>query len=396
MKLIQKKMLAVVLNSFDPLNANKYTVTDGTRGSFDTSEDDLNAAKGLMGDNAEGTKYKATKADVYKMLIKKVVNLNGQCVSNAWLKFMELFKFIEPYVCKDNLSVFMNAELPGSSICALNHFMKTRGINYEWIASSFVPEAGQSQLEDRYGLLGGCPENWLIGGTEINVSDCVKNNSADFNGNMTDSEQVKMCINLYKSRRNKCDLYTSDAGMDVSSDYARQEEMNFKLHLGCAIVGLSCLSSGGTLICKHYTFYRDDSRALLWYYQQFFKTVILTKPVTSRPYNSETYVIGLDFKMPENGETLLTEMYDLLSNSPAEAVIKIVAEAANEIGTNERFQMFHDIFVGRQIEFLHEKAEMDSTDAKVDVRLYDRACNLWLTNMGIKKIDTEDHLCCKK
>lgn len=380
MKLVQKKILAVSLNS------DKVAVIDGIRGSFDTSEDDLNAAKMLISNNTTGT----TKADVYKMLLKKVRALNGQCVSNAWLKFMEIFKFIESSICREGLNVFMNAELPGAAICALNHFMKNRNINYTWTASSFMPVSGKAQLEDRYGLLECNPENWLIRSTETG--------SEEFTGDMTDSKQVKICIDLYKQKNNgRCDLYTSDAGMDVSSNYAGQEEMNFKLHLGCAIVGLSCISLGGTLICKHYTFYQDSSKALLWYYQQFFETVTLMKPVTSRPYNSETYVVGINFMMPENGETLLAEMFNILDNNESCETTNVISNRAAEVTANDRFQMFHDIFVGRQIEFLREKASMDSgKDVKIDTRLYDRACNFWLSNMGIKEIDPNDHLVCRK
>lgn len=392
MKLVQKKILAVSLNS------DKVAVIDGIRGSFDTSEDDLNAAKMLISNNTTGT----TKADVYKMLLKKVRALNGQCVSNAWLKFMEIFKFIESSICKNGLNVFMNAELPGAAICALNHFMKNRNINYTWTASSFMPVSGKAQLEDRYGLLECNPENWLIRSTETG--------SEEFTGDMTDSKQVKICIDLYKQKNNgRCDLYTSDAGMDVSSNYAGQEEMNFKLHLGCAIVGLSCISLGGTLICKHYTFYQDSSKALLWYYQQFFETVTLMKPVTSRPYNSETYVVGINFMMPENGETLLAEMFNILDNNESCETTNVISNRAAEVTANDRFQMFHDIFVGRQIEFLREKASMDSdtvhgkntvcgknTGIKIDTRLYDRACNFWLSNMGIKEIASDDHLTIKK
>lgn len=372
MKLVQKKILAV------SIKGPEITIIDGIRGSFDTSEEALNKAK------TEAAKVCITRttADVYKMLIKKIKALNGQCVSNAWLKFAEIFKFIEDHLndpMNDHFNVFMNAELPGAFLCSLNHIMKTQysGTGFNWISSSFVPlEANkENELQDSYGLLAGNPENWLN----------ALNDPEGYIGDMTSPEQIKMCINKALKRfPDGLNMYTSDAGMDVSSDYSSQEMMNYKLHLGCAIVGLSVLAPKGMLVCKHYTFFKKCSQRILWYYTQFFDRVILIKPVSSRPYNSETYVVCSGYRRPTDYKDLLDTMFQDLDEYSNKEI--------SEEEYLDRFHLFHDIFVGRQIEFLEEKRKIDSEGTKIDHKLYDRITNSWLHHVRVLKVDSKDHL----
>lgn len=344
MKLIQKKMLAV------SLKGPEITIIDGTRGAFDTSEEELNKAKmnAFIGTNKEiNTK---SPVDIYKPLIKKMGEYNAQRVSNAWLKFYELITFVHelrPMIFNGSLKVFMNAELPGSFLCSMNHFMKKfPATEFDWAASSFIGTDGQ--LQDSYGLLAGNPDKW-------------------FSGDMTSDTDINaLTENVLKKFPGGVNIYTSDAGIDASSNYSEQEIMNHELHLGCFNAGISVLAPGGIMITKHYTFFREGSQEILEGYLQHFERVILVKPVTSRPYNSETYIIGINFLGHTNNYT-----DDILEGI-----------------TRDRLNMFHDIFVGRQIEFLNERISLSD----IPYSEINYSCNLWIKKMKINKIEHSDHL----
>lgn len=223
---------------------------------------------------------------------------HGQHVSNAWLKYFEMYseyKFFKP---GREYRTFLNAELPGSAICALNHYMKTNSINYSWLASSYFPEVGKKSatgasstpLGDSYGLYKKYPSQWTM--------------SEDNNGDMTD---IKCVLDL-ESRFGPSetqpgfDFYSSDAGIDVAEGadgeltFNDQELLNAKLHLGCGLTGLLLLRPGGSMILKQYTCFKMMTVRLILEYSECFEKFYLCKPLTSRPYNSEIYLIGVGFR----------------------------------------------------------------------------------------------------
>lgn len=260
--------------------------------------------------------------DLYTGLKATVRHLyGGQVVTNAWLKMYEMTSEmglalavrvpIAPAgVSGPNrthvLRAFCNAELPGAFICALNHYLcvwypETR---FEWVGSSLYPGPGNTAgrapgevsgeiLGDHYGLYAHNPDRWLM--------------SPEMRGDVTDTADIRALVAGAKARLGEVDLYTSDAGIGVSDDYARQEELTARIHLGQTLVGLMSLRAGGAMVVKTYTFVRPASISLMAVCASVFDSFYVTKPVTSRPANSEVYIIGLGFRglPPELEERLL-------------------------------------------------------------------------------------------
>lgn len=228
--------------------------------------------------------------DTYKSLRSKITDMyHAVIVTNAWLKYWELYSQypLVPHVINRQFTVFFNAELPGAALVAFNQFMKAMrpNIEFDWYASSLLPDDNNSAaLGDNYGLYEKNKSKWLMSDTN--------NGDATLMENILDWEK-KIGPN---SPIGGVDFYSHDAGIDVTDNFNEQEISNAKLHLGCAIAGFITLRIGGTFIAKQYTFFETITWNLILIYARLFDKFYICKPLTSRPYNSEIYLIGLGFK----------------------------------------------------------------------------------------------------
>lgn len=96
----------------------------------------------------------------------------------------------------------------------------------------------------------------------------------------------------------KCDLITGDGGIDVSGDddkYSRQEYLNSSLFFAEIITALSNQTIGGSFILKIYDLYYDITVQMLHLLRMYYQKMFLIKPRTSRPANSEKYVVCVGF-----------------------------------------------------------------------------------------------------
>lgn len=285
---------------------------------FEPDEETLNAAKDALGDvgAGEGATGQAaptagkTRAylhfrgtiDVYADLRREILRIGGEKnASNAFLKYYEIaYSFLQPMRdLPPRVVAFFNAELPGSSMVSFNHYFRTirPDIDYSWYASSLWSSElveGSYGLGDSYGYVANNRDRWLMNDTN--------------NGDMTSVDNILDIASRIGPRGVAgvagVDIYSHDAGIDVSGGesgdvrYDVQEESNMWLHLGCALAGFLTLRTGpATLfIAKQYTFYRTFTWQLILLYASLFDRFYLTKPLTSRPTNSEIYLIGIGFR----------------------------------------------------------------------------------------------------
>jgi hypothetical protein len=92
------------------------------------------------------------------------------------------------------------------------------------------------------------------------------------------------------------DLVTADGGFDYSIDFNKQEQMSSKL-IFCEIVSaLSISKVGGNFVLKVFDIYTKLTVKMLYLLNIYYKEVIITKPHTSRPANSEKYIVCKSFQ----------------------------------------------------------------------------------------------------
>lgn len=266
-------------------------------------------------------------SDPFETLIPHLrKRMNISCCSRGWVKMWEmmtthqLLSFTRqtfddiPIGEGSTVTGLFNCELPGGFLLATSHYARKQGIKLEWWASSLFPSASTSALEDTYGLFQRCPDRWLMSG------------KLGSNGDMTDPRAVRhLCEELAK-KSHKVNLYTADGGMDIGSQYADQEYMHQGLVLGEMIVCLACLAKGGNAVIKMYSFTTDFMQSVILAAACHFEYAFLSKPLTSRPVNSEIYLVLKNFAGVQ--QTLITVMQARLEDVQKSA---LAFESANPL-----------------------------------------------------------------
>lgn len=243
----------------------------------------------------------------YEYLRKEALKpYDAQFVSNAWLKMWELAGEFLPTLIDNSftktrtivkagsrtnsevkqkvselniakiLYSFHVAEAPGSFLLAINHWLYSTypNLEWKWIAESYrdVAEKDSQYLGDRYGIMRKYDENWFYG--------------AEGNGDITSPDNLRS----FQHHLPKCQLVTSDVKSPVS-DYDEEEAQLYAVHVGHILAAMGTLAKGGMTILKTFSYYEARSVNLLFLLTQYFEKVYITKPVTSRPANSETYIV---------------------------------------------------------------------------------------------------------
>jgi 23S rRNA U2552 (ribose-2'-O)-methylase RlmE/FtsJ len=89
---------------------------------------------------------------------------------------------------------------------------------------------------------------------------------------------------------------TADGGFDFSTDFNNQEKMSYRI-IYCEIVSALYIQKiGGNFVCKIFDIHNLFTVKLLWLLSMYYETVIICKPFTSRPANSEKYIICKNFQ----------------------------------------------------------------------------------------------------
>ena len=224
--------------------------------------------------------------------------------TNAALKMYELIYAMGLVDCNKPIYAFCDAELPGAFIVALNHYIKTKCKNtapfFDWVGSSYYPESAAKVgdttiLGDKYGLYANNRAHWLMGPPP----NALPRDSPESTGDLTNKISVQILSSAVHARfkQNKgATLATGDAGIDVSADYTNQENSTALLNYGQVLAAIMSLAPGGNLVTKQYTFNTPFNRSLIALMAYLFEEAYITKPVTSRPANSEIYLVGKGFK----------------------------------------------------------------------------------------------------
>lgn len=103
-------------------------------------------------------------------------------------------------------------------------------------------------------------------------------------------------IVYFRNKVGEADIVTADGGFDFSIDFNKQEELALRL-IFCEIVcALGVQKKGGIFICKVFDLYTHLSIKIMYLLKCVYQTVHIYKPSTSRPANSEKYIIASGFK----------------------------------------------------------------------------------------------------
>jgi len=130
--------------------------------------------------------------------------------------------------------------------------------------------------------------------------DLQKNNNVqllrgkDGTGSLYCHENIESYISTIG--RNTCNLITADGGFDFSNDFNNQEELSTRLILSEIFTCLQLQKYNGVFLLKIYDIHAITTIQLLYILKEMYHSIVFIKPLSSRPANSEKYVLCKGFK----------------------------------------------------------------------------------------------------
>ena len=207
-------------------------------------------------------------------------------LSRAFFKLWELIHLFETPLHnsqKNPIKIIALAEGPGGFIEALHHW---RNIYTPNIKDEIIGVTLKSTNKEIPGWKKA--RDFLDNNTTIRIDYCEDNT-----GNLYHVSNLKY---LYKHHHNTVDIVTADGGFDFSDDFNNQEQKSYRI-IFCECIGaLATLKEGGMFICKIFDTFSRTTISMLQMLKSHFSKVIITKPNTSRPCNSEKYLICQGFQ----------------------------------------------------------------------------------------------------
>lgn len=141
---------------------------------------------------------------------------------------------------------------------------------------------------------------WRVGREYLQVNPVNFMTGVDKTGNLYNIDNIDDLVNTIGE--NKCDLVTGDGGFDFSSDYDSQEVASLKL-IACELYAVLRLQRlDGCSVIKVFDLWKSGTHAILDIVFKAYKDVYLFKPLTSRPANSEKYLVCVGFKGAAEGD----------------------------------------------------------------------------------------------
>lgn len=210
--------------------------------------------------------------------------------SRAFYKMTEILQtsnVLNMWCGKEGLKVGCLAEGPGGFIEAI---IKARGQKLSSTDNIFGITLGSSGSE----RTGNSPPDWDRLRFSIKKRKIKCNISLTY-GNLYDIRDIKTWITKLGGY-GSCHLITADGGIDYNNNWAFQEQSSVRLKMNEIFVALMIQREGGVFICKIFDIFTTISMRLIKLLCSFYTNVNIFKPNTSRPANSEKYLICTNFK----------------------------------------------------------------------------------------------------
>uniref|UniRef100_A0A182NJY7 Cap-specific mRNA (nucleoside-2'-O-)-methyltransferase 2 n=1 Tax=Anopheles dirus TaxID=7168 RepID=A0A182NJY7_9DIPT len=218
-----------------------------------------------------------------------------ECVSAYGLIDTDLKELYSVHLC----------EAPGAFVTGLNHYIRLHcapRTRWRWFACTLNPYyegncPGNMIPDDRFILH--TLDSWCFG--------------ADGTGDIMVRENRNAIIRR-RQRFPAVHLVTADGSIDCLNVPEEQEERVARLHLAETVLALSLLSAGQHFVLKMFTLFEHSSVSLLFLLHHCFDELHVFKPCTSKPGNSEVYIVAKYYRHPDGIELYLDRIYSNLAN----------------------------------------------------------------------------------
>lgn len=305
-------------------------------------------------------------------------------ISRAYFKLWEILRDFHGYIFKNDQShryvTCHLAEGPGGFIECLTDYKSKYNINISKMFGLTLLQ--QSLTENRVPF-------W-----KIPRETCMHHNIClnKRNENVGDMYQMH-CINQFVDRvgYDSADLVTADGGFDFSLDFNKQEENFIQLFLSEVYTALLIQKLQGTFIVKVFDMFNEETISLVSILHSMYDKVFIVKPFTSRPANSEKYLVCVGFKHIDTFWELVNDLKGCISTGNTQSTLKKYYKPDLAC----RLFLYNVYYSHRQIHYLKktlEEAEaakkQTATHSEYDERV--DQCRRWCEQYDIECISQSE------
>tara|TARA_B100001057_G_scaffold485886_1_gene566196 strand:- start:34 stop:1221 length:1188 start_codon:yes stop_codon:yes gene_type:complete len=203
-------------------------------------------------------------------------------LSRSYFKLWEIINDFDLLNINESLKFASVAEGPGGFIEAIINYRK----KFSDVNDSLQAITLKSVNKDIPGW--NKASNFLRKNKNVKISY-----GCDNTGNIYNIDNI---IDFRTNFKNDAWLVTADGGFDFSFNFNKQEQMSYRIIFCEIVIALSIQKKGGSFVCKFFDMYTSITISFLYLLISFYDEVHITKPLTSRPANSEKYIVCKGFK----------------------------------------------------------------------------------------------------
>lgn len=270
-------------------------------------------------------------------------NTSRKVISRAFYKLWEL---LLDYKISCNSETLHLCEAPGGFIQATidyklkkyNEIKKCHTISLIDDDNSDTPKYNQS----------------ISNNTNVNI---IK----DYNGNLYNIDLILHSCYLLKN--NNISLVTGDGGIAENGNFNNKEVIHIRLILSQMFLTFNILEDFGTFILKIFDIYTDITSEIIYLLSYLFDEVYITKPLTSRPTNSEKYLICKGFIKKNFTINIKNELFKCLKKLSDNPELQVCRLFNNNLVDNynryiNQLSEYNTCFMSQQIENIEKNLKL--------------------------------------
>ena len=227
-------------------------------------------------------------------------------ISRAFYKLWELIMMFDLIPDKKGFISLHIAEAPGSFVQSVIYyrdmFFKNKSSTDKYIATSI-----DTKNNDSKGYVPSFNSN-LINNKQFSKW-------AYLDSDLTKPNIIKKFIT--DNSKSKADLITADGGFNWK-DENYQEQEAYILLLSEIYCALKCQAEGGSFVIKFFEIFTELTVKMIEILKQFYDSVYITKPLLSRPSNSERYIVCLNFSSSVS-EKFIDKIFQIITEANSDA-----------------------------------------------------------------------------
>jgi len=211
-------------------------------------------------------------------------------LSRSYFKMVEILHHYSFHFPNEMVS-FHLAEGPGGFIEALSNYRKNEKDIY----------FGMTLMDNKEDV-----PKWKNNDIYLNLhKNIILEYGQDKTGNLYSKKNLQY---IYSNYKHSVDFVTGDGGIDYSNDFNKQEESSLNLIFAQILYAMCIQKKGGSFVLKLFDTFTSLSVELLFLLNYLYEDIYIIKPLTSRPANSEKYIVCIHFRMVKNIDEIIEKM----------------------------------------------------------------------------------------